>query len=87
MLLYKRAISLLGEGVLPPLEKLKRELRVEQMESGIEISPALAKVGEKFTDEIEALEIALEKSICRMIAVSGLQRWWRSQMPRCFSMR
>lgn len=59
--LYERAISLLGEGVLPPLEKLKRELRVEHMEGGIEISPALAKVGEKFTDEMEALEIALEK--------------------------
>lgn len=59
--LYERMISLLGEGALPPLEKLKRELRVEHMEGGIEISPALAKVGEKFTDEMEALEIALEK--------------------------
>ena len=59
--LYERAISLLGEGVLPPLDKLKRELKVEHMEGSIEISPALAKLDEKFVDEMEALEIALEK--------------------------
>ncbi len=59
--LYERAISLLGEEVLPPLEKLKQELKVEHMEGGIEISPALAKLDEKFVDEMEALEIALEK--------------------------
>ena len=58
--LYDRAIALLGEGALPPLDKLKRELKVEHMEGGIEISRALAKV-EKFADEMEALEIALEK--------------------------
>jgi len=60
-MLHQRAISLLGEGVLPPLDKLKRELKVEYMEGGIEISPALAKIDEKFVDEMEALEIALEK--------------------------
>ena len=59
--LWERAITLLGEGALPPLEKLKQELKVEHMEGGIEISPALAKVDEKFSDEMEALEIALEK--------------------------
>ncbi len=59
--LWERAISLLGKGTLPPLEKLKQELKVEHMEGGIEISPALAKVDEKFSDEMEALEIALEK--------------------------
>lgn len=59
--LYERVISLLGEGALPPLETLKRELKVEHMEGGIEISPALAKIDEKFADEMEALEIALEK--------------------------
>ena len=52
---------MLGEGALPPLEKLKQELKVEHMEGGIEISPALAKVDEKFSGEMEALEIALEK--------------------------
>lgn len=31
------------------------------MEGVIEISPALARVAEKFSDEMEALEIALEK--------------------------
>jgi rhodanese-related sulfurtransferase/rubrerythrin len=59
--LWERAVTMLGEGALPPLEKLKQELKVEHMEGGIEISPALAKVDEKFSDEMEALEIALEK--------------------------
>ena len=59
--LWERAITLLGKGALPPLAKLKQELKVEHMEGGIEISPALAKVDEKFSDEMEALEIALEK--------------------------
>ena len=59
--LWERAITLLGKGALPPLEKLKQELKVEHMEGGIEVSLALAKVAEKFSDEMEALEIALEK--------------------------
>jgi len=59
--LWERAITLLGEGALPPLEKLKQELKVEHIEGGIEISHALAEVAEKFSDEMEALEIALEK--------------------------
>jgi rhodanese-related sulfurtransferase/rubrerythrin len=59
--LWERVISLLREGSLPSLEKLKQELKVEHMEGGIEVSPALAKVDEKFSDEMEALEIALEK--------------------------
>jgi len=59
--LHQQANSLLGEGALPPLDKLKRELKVEHMEGSIEISPALAKLDEKFVDEMEALEIALEK--------------------------
>jgi rhodanese-related sulfurtransferase/rubrerythrin len=59
--LWERAITMLGEGALPPLEKLKQELKVEHMEGAIEISPALAKVDEGFSDEMEALEIALEK--------------------------
>jgi len=59
--LWERAITLLGKGALPPLEKLKQELKVEHMEGAIEISPALAKVAEKFSDEMGALEIALEK--------------------------
>lgn len=59
--LWERAITLLGEGALPPLEKLKQGLKVEHMEGAIEISPALARVDEKFSDEMEALEIALEK--------------------------
>ena len=59
--LWERAITLLGKGALPPLEKLKQELKVAHMEGGIEISPALAKMAEKFSDEMQALEIALEK--------------------------
>jgi len=59
--LYQRAVTLVGEGALGPLEELKRELKVEYMEGGIEIGPALTKVEEKSVDEMEALEIALEK--------------------------
>jgi rhodanese-related sulfurtransferase/rubrerythrin len=59
--LYEQAMSLLGEGALPPLERLKRDLKVGYMEGGIEISPALTSIEDKFTDEMEALEIALEK--------------------------
>ena len=59
--LYQRSIGLLAEGALPPLEKLKSELKVEHMEGGLEISEALAKVKKKFTSEMEALEIAVEK--------------------------
>jgi rhodanese-related sulfurtransferase/rubrerythrin len=59
--LYERAASLLPKGAIAPLEKLERELKVEHMEGGIEIAPALAEVQTKFADEMEALEIALEK--------------------------
>jgi len=59
--LYERATSLLGKGVLPPLDKLKRELKVEHMEGAIEISPALARLDEDIGDQMEALEIAVEK--------------------------
>jgi len=59
--LYVRAIGLLGEGALPPLEQLVRELRVEHMEGGVEISPALAEVKKEVRGEMEALEIALER--------------------------
>jgi rhodanese-related sulfurtransferase/rubrerythrin len=59
--LYQRAASLLHKGAIAPLEKLERELKVEHMEGGLEIAPALAGVQAKFADELEALEIALEK--------------------------
>ena len=59
--LWERAITMFGKGALPPLENLKQELKLEHMEGGIEISPTLAKVDEKFSDEMETLEIALEK--------------------------
>ena len=59
--LWERAIVVLGKGALPPLEKLKQELKVEYMEGAIEVNSALSKVTEKFSDEMEALEIALEK--------------------------
>jgi rhodanese-related sulfurtransferase/rubrerythrin len=59
--LWERAIALLGEGALPPLEKLKPELKVEHMEGGIEIHPALARVNGILAGEMEALEIAIEK--------------------------
>jgi rhodanese-related sulfurtransferase/rubrerythrin len=59
--LYQRAASLLPKGAIAPLEKLERELKVEHMEGGVEIAPALAEIQTKFADEMEALEIALEK--------------------------
>lgn len=59
--LHQQANSLLGKGALPALDKLKSELKVEHMEGGIEISPALAKIDEEIADEMEALEIAVEK--------------------------
>jgi rhodanese-related sulfurtransferase/rubrerythrin len=59
--LWEGAITMLGEGALPPFEKVKQELKVEHMEGGIAISPALAKVAERFSDEMEVLEIAVEK--------------------------
>jgi len=59
--LYERLTDLPGHGLLPPLEKFKQEAKVEYMEGGIEISPAVAQVGEKIADDLEALEIALEK--------------------------
>jgi len=59
--LYERTISLLGKRALQPLNTLQRELKVERMEGGIEISSILARVDEKFTNEMGALEIALEK--------------------------
>jgi rhodanese-related sulfurtransferase/rubrerythrin len=59
--LYRQAVSLLGDGILPPFDRLKDEIKVEYMEGGIEINPALAKLDENFADDLEALEIALEK--------------------------
>ena len=59
--LYGRAISLLGEGALPPVEQFVRELKVECMEGGVEISPAAAGVKTEVSDEMEVLEIALER--------------------------
>jgi rhodanese-related sulfurtransferase/rubrerythrin len=59
--LYSRAISLLGEGALPPLEQFVRELKVERMEGGVEVSPAVAGVKKEVSGEMEALELALER--------------------------
>jgi rhodanese-related sulfurtransferase/rubrerythrin len=59
--LWEVSITALGAGALPPLDKLKQELKVTHMEGGIEISSALVGVIEEFPDEMEALEIALEK--------------------------
>jgi rhodanese-related sulfurtransferase/rubrerythrin len=59
--LYQIAVGLLGGGILPPLEELKGELKVEHMEGGMEVSPALAEMDAEFGGEMEALEVALEK--------------------------
>jgi len=59
--LYERTISLLGKEALPPLDRLEQELKVEHTEGGIEVSLALARIDNRFTDEMEALEMAVEK--------------------------
>ncbi len=59
--LYGRAISLLGEGALTPLEQFVRELRVERMEGGVEVSTAVAGVKKGVSDETEVLELAVER--------------------------
>jgi rhodanese-related sulfurtransferase/rubrerythrin len=59
--LHQQAGSLLGEGILPSFDGLRSELKVEHMEGGIEINPALARLDENFADDMEALEIAIEK--------------------------
>jgi len=59
--LYERTIGLLGKEALPPFDRLEQELKVEHMEGGIEVSSALVRIDDRFSDEMEALEIALEK--------------------------
>lgn len=59
--LWERAVTLLGEGALLPLEKLTKGPKVRHMEGGIEISPALAEMDDRFSDDMGALERALEK--------------------------
>jgi rhodanese-related sulfurtransferase len=59
--LYARTIGLLGEKALAPLSRLEQELKVEHMEGGTEVSPVLARIDDMFADEMEALEVALEK--------------------------
>ncbi len=59
--LYERTTRLVGEKALLSLDKFKRELKIEHMEGGIEVNSALARIADKVTDEMEALEIAVEK--------------------------
>jgi len=59
--LYEHTIGLLGKEALPSLDRLEQELKTEHMEGGIEVSSALARLDDRFTDEMEALEIAVEK--------------------------
>lgn len=58
---YEKAERTLGRGYLPPWEQLRRDLKVEYMEGGVEVSSRLAEINENFRDEMEALEMALEK--------------------------
>jgi sulfur-carrier protein adenylyltransferase/sulfurtransferase len=59
--LYQQADTLLDEGILPPFDRLRSELKVEHMEGSIEINPALSRLDQNFADDMEALEIAIEK--------------------------
>lgn len=58
---YERAVMSLGRGALPPWEKLKTDLKADYMEGGIQVAPALALLPENLEDELEALEIAVER--------------------------
>ncbi len=58
---YDRAVGLLGRGSLPEWEELKTSLKVDYMEGGIEVAPALSGIPEHLEDEMEALEMAIER--------------------------
>ncbi|MDY6918245.1 MAG: rhodanese-like domain-containing protein, partial [Chloroflexota bacterium] len=59
--LHQRAVALLGEAAVPSLSQLKADASMDYMEGGIEINPALTRIDEQSTGELEALEIAVEK--------------------------
>jgi len=60
--IYDRYEEVLGKDKLPAFNLLKQELSLEYMEGGIEINKALLRIEEReFRDEMEALEVALEK--------------------------
>ncbi len=60
--IYDRYEEIFGRGKLPAFDLLNQELSNELMEGGIEINEGLLKIEKKdFRDEMEALEISLEK--------------------------
>jgi len=60
--IYDRYEEVLGKDKLPTFSLLKQKLNPKYMEGGIEINKALLRIEEReFRDEMEALEIALEK--------------------------
>ena len=60
--IYDRYGEIHGKDKIPELSQLKDELNPEYMEGGIEINKALLSMEEReFLNEIEALEVALEK--------------------------
>jgi len=60
--IYDRYEEVLGKDKLPAFNLLKQKLSPEYMEGGIEINKALLRIEEReFRDEMEALEVALEK--------------------------
>ncbi len=60
--IYNQYIKLLGKERLPSLDTLRQKLNSDYMEGGIKINKALFELEKfKFRDEMESLEIALEK--------------------------
>lgn len=60
--IYDRYGEVLGKDELPAFNLLKEKLSPEYMEGGIEINKALLRIEEReFRDEMEVLEVALEK--------------------------
>jgi len=61
LMAYEQSTRFLGRGALPTLEELKRDLKVDYMEGGVQVDAMLASVEDRFDSEVEALEVSLEK--------------------------
>jgi len=59
--LYACAFGLAGEVALPALEDIERESGIVNIEDTVEVNPFIARTYDEFVDEMELLEIAVEK--------------------------
>lgn len=61
LMAYEQSVRFLGRGALPTLEDLKRDLKVDYMEGAVQVDELLARVEDRLDNEVEALEVSLEK--------------------------